>query len=90
MIKTISAGVRSFFHTARIEFNAHRVEQARRTVERENARIEKMSKVQRAQHEADTDAILRRAAELRKPANVIVRAHTAAKARRAKNSASAK
>ena len=84
MIKTISAGVRSFFHTARIEFNAHRVEQARRTVERENARIEKMSKVQRAQHEADTAAILKRAAELRKPANVIVRAHAAAKARRAK------
>ena len=84
MIKTISAGVRSFFHTARIEFNAHRVEQARRTVERENARIVKMSKVQRAQHEADTAAILKRAAELRKPANVIVRAHAAAKARRAK------
>ena len=84
MLKNITAGVRSFFHTARIEYNAHRVEQARRTVERENARIEKMSKVQRAQHEADTAAILKRAAELRKPANVIVRAHAAAKARRAK------
>lgn len=82
MIKTITAGVRSFAHTIRIEYNAHRVEQARRTVEREAARIEKMSKAQRAQHEADTDAILRRAAELRKPANVVVRAHAAARAKR--------
>ena len=82
MLKNITAGVRSFFHTARIEYNAHRVEQARRTVEREAARIEKMSKAQRAQHEADTDAILRRAAELRKPANVIARAHAQARAKR--------
>lgn len=84
MFKSITNAVGSFSRAVRVEFNARRIEQARRVVEAENLRLSKMSKAQRAQHDRDTAEILARAAELRKPPGMIARAHAAAKARRAK------
>lgn len=82
MFKSITNAVGSFGRAVRIEYNARRVEQARRVVEAEEVKLAKMSKAQRAQHDRDTDEILRRAAELRTPQTVIGRAHSAARAKR--------
>lgn len=83
MFSTIRNAITSFASATRIEYRARQIEQARKTIEREDARYAALSKAQKAQHDKDTDAILKRAAELRKPAGVIARAHAAAKAKRA-------
>jgi hypothetical protein len=62
---TIKQGVKGFVHNVRVEFEAQKIAAAMAAVEREQARIEKMSPVEQMEYMFDNAEILQRAAELR-------------------------
>lgn len=65
VIRSIPAGVRSFVKAARTEYRALAIDRAQALLEKQDGKYEQMTEEERKQADADTAAILARAAELR-------------------------
>lgn len=64
MLRAIVRGAKGFAQEFRRELTALQIARATRAMKRRSAELEAMNEEQRAQHVADTAAILKRSAEL--------------------------
>lgn len=64
-IRSLPAGLKLFTREVRREYNARLIDKAQRALERNEIEYAQMSEAERLQADADTDKILKRAAELK-------------------------